>query len=120
MTNREFFVAIVNSNVSDELKAFALEAINKLDARNASRSSKPSKAAIANEPIKETIIEYLRGGYNFKTSFEIEEATGIPSTKVRVLCTQLVNDGKLEKTDVKVPKKGTVKAYRCVDETEEE
>lgn len=100
------------------MTAYALEAVEKLDKRNATRSSKPSKTAVANAPIKETILEYLKSGYNFKTSFEIEEATGIPSTKVRVLCTQMVNDGVLEKTDVKVPKKGTVKAYRCVTEEE--
>ena len=39
MTNREFYTAIVNSDLSDEMKAFASEAIEKLDARNAKRSS---------------------------------------------------------------------------------
>ena len=43
MTNREFYTAIVNSDLNDEMKAFATDAIAKLDARNAKRASTPSK-----------------------------------------------------------------------------
>ena len=42
MTNREFFNAIINANVSDELTAHATDELEKLDKRNAQRSSKPS------------------------------------------------------------------------------
>ena len=59
MTNREFFNAIVSANVSDELTAFAQEAIAKLDKRNEARSSKPSKVALANAPVKEAIVAFL-------------------------------------------------------------
>ena len=43
MTNREFYTAIVNSDLNDEMKAFATEAIEKLDARNAKRANTLSK-----------------------------------------------------------------------------
>lgn len=45
MTNREFFNAIINANVNDELTAHATAELAKLDKRNAQRSSKPSKTS---------------------------------------------------------------------------
>ena len=68
MTNREFYTAIVNSNVSDELKAFATDAIAKLDARNAKRSSKPSKKSLENAPIKNSIAEFQSSSQMVLTS----------------------------------------------------
>ena len=59
MTNREFYTAIVNGTLNDEVIAHASEAIVKLDERNAKRSSKPSKTQIANEPIIKAIRDIL-------------------------------------------------------------
>ena len=68
MTKREFLnevIAVIDGtsevNVL-ELKEFAKAEIVKLDERNASRSSKPTKAQIENEPIKEKILEVLSTG----------------------------------------------------------
>ena len=43
MTNREFYTAVIADTQNEELKAFATEAIAKLDERNAKRASKPRK-----------------------------------------------------------------------------
>ena len=51
MTYREFCNAVIADTENEELKAFATEAIAKLDARNAKRASKPSKKSLENEPI---------------------------------------------------------------------
>ena len=59
MTQREFFTAIVNSNVDDELKAFATESIEKLDIRNAKRSERETKTQKENKPIIEKIASVL-------------------------------------------------------------
>ena len=62
MTNREFLTAIAsNTSLDSALTEFATEQIAKMDARNEARkaSSKPSKTAIANEPIKASIMEFL-------------------------------------------------------------
>ena len=59
MTNREFFTAIVNSDLNDEMKAFATDAIAKLDARNAKRASTPSKTQKENAPLIEKIASLL-------------------------------------------------------------
>ena len=59
MTNREFYTAIVNSDLNDEMKAFATDAIAKLDARNAKRASTPSKTQKENAPLIEKIASLL-------------------------------------------------------------
>ena len=111
MTNREFFTAIAsNATLSAELVKFAKEAINKLDKRNASRSSKPSKTAIANEPIKASIVEYITAHANALAS-DIAEACEISTQKASALCVQMVKDNVLTVCEVKIPKKGKVKAY---------
>lgn len=111
MTNREFFTAIAsNENLSAELVKFANEAIAKLDKRNASRSSKPSKTAIANEPIKASIVEYVTAHANALAS-DIAVACEISTQKASALCVQMVKDNVLTVCEVKVPKKGKVKAY---------
>ena len=111
MTNREFFTAIAsNATLPVELVEFAEEAIVKLDKRNASRSSKPSKTAIANEPIKASIAEYVTAHANAIAS-DIAEACEISTQKASALCGQMVRDNILTACMVKVPKKGKVRAY---------
>ena len=83
MTKREFLNAVIalNDEVTTE---FAKAEIEKMDARNASRKDKPSKKSVENEPIKARIAEVL---------------TDTPQTASEIA------------SKVKVPKKGTQKAY---------
>lgn len=111
MTNREFFEAIVSANVSDELTVFAQEAIAKLDKRNASRSSKPSKTAIANAPVKEAILAFLEE-HGEAVASDVATACEISTQKASSLCRQLVEEEKVTSYEVKIPKRGKVKAYR--------
>lgn len=101
MTNREFFNAVVTANISDELTAFAQEAIQKLDTRNETRKNKPSKTAIANEPIKAQILAYVTE--NAKAiAADIAVACGITTAKASSLCTRMVSDGTMKSEEVKV------------------
>lgn len=111
MTNREFYNAIAHGTMNDEIKAFAEEAIVKMDERNAKRNSKPSKTAIENEPIKAQIVEFITKRNEFCIAGAIAEALEISTQKASALCRQLVDDGKLAEKDVKVPKQGRRKAY---------
>lgn len=115
MTNREFLTAIANSSLSDELTAYAAEQIIKLDMRNAARkekqSSKPSKTAIENEPIKASIMEFLSAQSEPMIAADIAENVNITTAKASSLLRQLVNDGKVIKSEVKIPKKGKVNGY---------
>ena len=115
MTNREFLTAIANSSLSDDLTAYAAEQIVKLDMRNAARkekqSSKPSKTAIENEPIKASIMEFLSKQSEPVIACVIGEGVNITTAKASSLLTQLVKSGKVVKSEVKIPKKGKTAAY---------
>ena len=115
MTNREFFNAVINANVNDEVTAHATAELEKLDARNAKRSSQLTKTQIENEPIKEHLLEIL--AVQPMTASQIHEVNPDLSTqKISSLCRQLVDAGKLVVQEVKIPKKGKQKQYTIVNE----
>lgn len=115
MTNREFLTAVANSSLSDELTTYAAEQIAKLDMRNAARkekqSSKPSKTAIENEPIKASIMEFLSTQSEPMIAADIAENVHITTAKASSLLRQLGEAGKVAKSEVKIPKKGKVNGY---------
>lgn len=125
MTKREFLnevIAVIDGTSEVdvlELKEFAKAEIVKLDERNASRSSKPTKAQIENEPIKEKILEVLSTGERMVAS-AIAERLEISTQKASALCRQLVESKKLKVEDVKIPKKGKQKAYMVNTAADEE
>lgn len=114
MTNREFLTAIANSaNLSSDLTDFATDQIAKMDARNEARkaSSKPSKTALANEPIKASIMAFLSQQSEPVIACTVAEGVGISTAKASSLLRQLVESGKVVKSEVKIPKKGKTAAY---------
>lgn len=111
ITQRDFFKGIVEGAViTAEQAAYAADAIAKLDKRNEKRKTTPSKTAIENAPIKEKIVEFLEGKGPTPAN-AIGEGVGITTQKASALARQLVEVGELTVADVKIPKKGTVKAY---------
>lgn len=120
MTSREFFERVAKEeSLAEDLRNYALNAKEKLDKRNAERREKPSKTALENAPIKAAIVEYLRGKSNEIASV-IAENVGISTAKASSLCGQLVAEGKVVVTDVKIKGKGKVKGYTLVEENTEE
>lgn len=117
MTNREMLNAVISGTVTDEVVAKAEEMLAAMDKRNEKRSSKPSKTAIANEPIKAAILEFLVGKGVVIASV-IGEGLTISTQKASNLCGQLVKDGKLGSTEVKVKGGRKVKGYFLVDADE--
>lgn len=114
MTNREFFEAIEkNEALTADIRRHAKMAIKKLDKANEGRKNKPSKKSKENEPIKLKIFEYLAEA-DYTPASEIAEAVEISPNKASALCRQLVEEGKLERTEIKVKGSGKVKAYRHV------
>ena len=112
MTNREFFTAVVNGTITEEMIEHAKAAIVKLDETNEKRKNKPSKTTVANEPILAQITETLTE--TPVTASDIAVACGISTQKASALLRQLVNAGVAVQSEVKLPKKGTVKAYAIV------
>lgn len=109
MTNRDFLNAVINSAVSDEIREYAKAQLEKLNARNAARAAKPSKAAIANEPIKQAIVQILSA--TPMTTTDIAKSIGVSTQKASAILLELVKDGVATACDVKIPKVGTRKAY---------
>ena len=116
MTMRKFFEAVIAiDNAPADVVAKAEMEIAKMDAANAKRQSKPSKTAMANEPIKADIVNLLNEqgamvASDIAKALTTDEVT-ISTSKASALCRQLVADEVLTVTDVKVKGKGTVKQY---------
>lgn len=109
MTRHDFFVAVSNGEMNDEIMAKGAELAAKLDAENEKRRNRVSKKALENEPIKEAILGVL--GDEPKTATVIGEEVEISTQKASALLRQLVEAGKATKTDIKVTGKGTQKGY---------
>ena len=116
MTNREFYTAAAEGKMTDEMKEFAVAAIEKLDARNASRNSKPSKTQVENAPIKEALLKYLTEHEGQFTEGDLGAALGITHNKAGALARQLVTEGKVASAEVKIAKVGKRKVYSAIVE----
>ena len=106
MTNREFYTVIVNSDLNDEMKAFATDAIAKLDARNAKRANTPSKTQKENAPLIEKIASLLTS--EPKLASELAKEMKISTQKASALVKKVEG---VSVCDVKVKGKGTQKGY---------
>lgn len=115
MTQRVFLMRVKELVTDKDVLEKADELLASLDKKNAARSSKPSKTQIENEPIKVSILEFLAGG-KVQTAPEIAVAVGVSTQKASALAKQLVESGKLVQSEIKVPKKGKMKAYSIVTE----
>ena len=121
MTNREFFVNVGKGIVTEAEMAHAQAQVEKMDATNAKRAEKAKEKATGNEPIKTAIFNLLteKGGM---TSPDIAVALNeqgvtntdgepISTSKASSMCRQMVEEGRLTVTEIKVPKKGKLKQY---------
>ncbi len=106
MTNRDFYNAVINANINEEMTQFATDAIAKLDVRNAKRAERPSKAQIANEPIIKAISEILTDEPMLAS--RIAELCEISTQKASALVKKVEG---VQSVDVKVKGKGTQKGY---------
>lgn len=118
MTNREFYTAISNGEMNDELMAKATELIEKMDEANAKRAQKVLEKKQAAEGEKAPIREALLNAMNEEgmTAAQLIEAAGLTDevkiASVPSLLKPFVLDGTVEKVDVKVEgKKGPQRGY---------
>lgn len=111
MTQREFYTNIINANISDEMTDFAKGEIAKLDARNDKRRNTMTKEQKANEEVKVAIADFIGDKVDVVAS-DIANGLAISTQKVSALCKQMVENGVLAVSEVKVKGKGAVKGYR--------
>lgn len=108
MTKREFYEAIIKGEMNEELQTFAATLRDKLDHTNELRKSKPTKASVANEPIKAEIINLLRTNPVVMTASEVATEVGVSTSKASAIL-RTIED--LVVSEVK-GKSGKVKGYR--------
>ena len=118
MTNREFYTAISNGEMNDELMAKATELIEKMDEANVKRAQKVLEKKQAAEDEKAPIREALLNAMNEEgmTAAQLIEAAGLTDevkvASVPSLLKPFVLDGTVEKVDVKVEgKKSAQRGY---------
>lgn len=109
MTKREFYAAIVNGTVSEDIVSFAAQEIAKMDAANDKRRNTVTKKQLENEGVKTEILAHL--GTEAKTATVVGEEMEISTQKASALLRQLVNEGKATATEVTVEGKGKQKGY---------
>jgi len=121
MTNREFYTAIAaNETLTEEIRNHATEAIAKLDAtaekRKGKVSAKDQEKRDANAALATHIAETILGTEP-KTATDVaavltaEAGEEVKVQKASYLCRLAVELGLANATEVKIPKKGTQKAY---------
>lgn len=111
MTQREFFNAVINAKVSDELTEFATAAIAKLDKRNATPSKADKEKAAANELIMAKLMGVLNAAEAPMVAADLAAAVEINTQKASALLLKLCAAGSVVQSEVKIKGRGKVKAY---------
>lgn len=114
MTKREFYVAVSNGEMNDELMAMAAAEIEKMDAANEKRKEKTSKKAEENQPIIDRIVNEILTAEP-QTATDVAAVLEVSVQKASSLCRAAVAQGKAIQSEIKVPKRGTMKAYSRVN-----
>ena len=127
MTNREFYNLIVaNETLSDEIRNHATEQIAKLDATAEKRKGKVSAKDQAKRDENAALAAHIANdilGTEPKTATDVaailtaeagEGAEPVKVQKASYLCRLAVEMELAAVTEVKIPKKGTQKAYTTV------
>ena len=111
MTNKDFFSAIINANLSEEITDKAQAMLDQLTKERAAAAKRvSSKRAEENAPIVEAILAHIKE-HPMALTADIATAIGATTPKVSSLLTTLTNEGKVESSDVKIKGKGTRKAW---------
>lgn len=133
MTRRDFLTSAIKffeESGLTEMQAFAEVELQKLDKANEARRNKPTKAATANVPLVEAIIETVLADGSTKTTSEItaelrelfpvtsDDEKEVSTQRVSAIMRKLVEDSSVTVSDVKIPKKGTQKAYTLVQQSQ--
>ena len=110
MTKREFYTAIKKGEIDEQIKLFATEELEKMDAVNEKRRNTLSKKAKENEPLLKQITDEILAEEP-KTATDVAAILNVSVQKASGLLRRLVEDGMAEKIDVKIKGKGTQKGY---------
>lgn len=116
MTNREFYTAIVNGNITEEVVKHAQEGIEKLDATAEKRRNSVSKKAQENAPLVDRIVTEILTDEP-KTASDVADVLGVSVQKASALLRAARDAKRASVQDVKIKGKGTQKGYTVAYET---
>lgn len=117
MTKREFYTAIMNGEIDEQVKLFASTELEKIDAANEKRRNTLSKKAQENLPLLQQITDEILTDEP-KTATDVAAVLEVSVQKASGLLRRLVEEGKAVKVDVKIKGKGMQKAYMLPMEVE--
>lgn len=112
MTNRQALTLIANGNITEEVRAWALGEIAKLDKKNAKRKVEEGTIKVENRPIADAILVALANGSMLST--DLAKTIGQTTQKTNGVAGEMVKLGLLVKAKVKVKNKGDQTAYSLV------
>lgn len=116
MTKREMFEAVINGTINEEVIAIAQAEIERLDNVNAKRREnaavKAAEKRAEKEPIRQAVMAVMTAEPKTASTLIAEAGVEIKPQAIPSLLKGLVEDGTLEKVDVKVKGKGTQKGYK--------
>ena len=126
MTNREFYTAITaeNATITPEMIEHAQAQLAKLDATAEKRKGKVSKAdqekrdanaALATKVAAEILTTEAKTATDVAAVMTEAMGEEVKVQKASYLCRLAVEMGLANATEVKIPKKGTQKAYTAVE-----
>lgn len=123
MTNREFYNAVIEGNVTDEMIEFARDAVAQLDATNEKRrakvAEKAAEKAAEKEPLRQAIFACVTDEPKTATMLIDEAGLELKPQSIPSLLKPLVEAGEIEKVDVKIKGKGTQRGYVLAGTVEE-
>ena len=113
MTKREFYTAVINGEVNEELVAFAEAEIEKLDAENARNAAKRAEKAKENEPYFEKILALISA--DPVVASEVAAQLEVSTSKASSLLRTMVKDGKIAEYPEKIKSgKSKVNGYVAI------
>lgn len=123
MTKREFFAKVSAGEMTEEMQAFAAEQLTKMDAQLEARKGKVSEKEQvkrdANVALATRVAKEILGAEAMTATDVAVKLTELLGEEVKVqkasfLCRKAVELELAVQSEVKIPKKGSQKAYTAV------
>lgn len=115
MTRRDFFKAIIEANMNDEINEFARDALAQMDKTNEKRratmAEKAVEKAAEKAPLREAIVACLTDEPKTATMLIAEAGVEMKPQAIPSLLKGLVEDGTVVKGEVKIKGKGKQVGY---------
>ena len=118
MTNREFYTAIIEGKITEDVVKHAQEGIEKLDATAEKRRNSVSKKAKENAPLVDRIVTEILTDEP-KTASDVADVLGVSVQKASALLRAARDEKRASVQDVKIKGKGTQKGYTLYVESAE-